>query len=134
MDYEEFVAHEEFDVLLDGTVLSIDEAVEQGIGKELWESAPYKRLRQLVMKYAKSSKIQTVMQDYPGLSLDAILSLVYYTSDVRRFHGKKSDNIFALVNEALISRNVDVIARWDPFVYYLYEAKKHLPKYSGMIG
>jgi hypothetical protein len=117
MELVEIVFHGDIDLSIDDPLLSIHEALAQGVGRELWESPPYRRLRDLVVKYANSTNILKNLQAYPGLSLNAILALVYYTSDVRRFHGKKTDNVFALINEAINSREPDAIGQWDAFVF-----------------
>jgi hypothetical protein len=134
MDMREIVSYDNNINIGEPTSLNVHQAVRDAIGQERWESPPYKRLRQVLASVAETSTIIKILSSHPSLSMNAILSLVYYTSDVRRFNGKKADNIFALLNESMSSGDGVAIARWRPFVYYMYEAKKHLPKYSGNIS
>jgi hypothetical protein len=122
----EFTSH---GVVLD---LNIHEAVEKGVGKVLFASDPYKRLVRRVKSHADSAEIRNVREEFPLLSENAVLALVYYTADVRKFHGRKADNIYVLLNEAMISRDAEAIDVWAPFFTYLEEARRHLPKFSGI--
>jgi hypothetical protein len=134
MEIQEVVSFNNALVLkLDNVPLDVHAALEESLGAELWSSAPYENLRRVVLKYAKSRTIENILNENSGLTVNAVLSLVYFTADIQKFKGAKTDNIYFLMNQALQSRDFSNITRWNGFVFYLFEAKEYLPKFRGML-
>jgi hypothetical protein len=133
MEMQEVISLDDGLVLNMGNVpFDVHAALEEALGVELWSSAQYERLRQVVVRYAKTRTIANVLHENPGLTLNAVMSLLYFTADIQRFKGAKTDNIYFLMNQALQSRDDSMIGRWNGFVFYLFEAKKFLPKFKGI--
>jgi len=115
------------------TTDSIHQCVSMAVGN-LWNSSPYKTLLNAVKGHiANNDEVEKALRDNPSLTEDEIGSLIYYTSDIRKFNGKVEDCIFTLINRDLRSRDPNHLNKWLPFLYYIHEAKKHLPLYKGRV-
>jgi len=116
------------------TNIDIHQCVRQAISSKLWNSEPYKRLYQSIMMHSKNcNEIKDLLTENSNLNLDMILSLVYYSSDMRVFGGKEEESIFRLLNNDLFSRDSEKIKKWLPFLFYTLEAFKILPKFRGTV-
>jgi hypothetical protein len=113
--------------------VTIEETIAHGLGDELWNSDPYRILRNHMSGYALGRDVHNSLVENPNLSMNGILSLAFYTSDVRRYGGAREDNIYWKINTAFKSGESAEISRWNPFFFYLNEAKRNLPKHSAGI-
>lgn len=118
---------------LNPTNISIHQCVRTAIGN-LWNSPPYHVLFNAIQNHMETSpEVQSTLRQNSGLTEDEIGALIYYTSDVRNYNGTVDECIFTLINRDLRSRNPNDLNKWLPFLYYMHQAKKHLPSYNGRV-
>jgi len=112
----------------------IHTCVEKAIGPKLWKKQCWQDLvRAIKMHLSHSQEVKKTLTSYPNLTLNALASLVYYTSDVRRFGGSEDQCLYRILNLALITRDQKELAVWMPFYYYITEAHQNLPPYKGVV-
>lgn len=105
---------------------------EAAVPKSLYRSHPVKRMVSAIKKHlSDSGEVKAILKQCPGLTLDQVGALVYYTSDIRPFGGKYETNTFKLLNMALVSRDPEQIEPWRPFLYHALSAQKFLPPFIG---
>lgn len=114
--------------------LSVHDALEEALGHEVWwNSLPFVKLREAVMTYSVSNRMTAALRTYDTLSLSAALSLVYFTSDIRKYGGLKTENIYFMMNQVMQERDAEAIARWSRFIALLFSARNALPKFRGTV-
>eukprot|EP01103_Thecamoeba_quadrilineata_P002505 TRINITY_DN12456_c0_g1_i1.p1 TRINITY_DN12456_c0_g1~~TRINITY_DN12456_c0_g1_i1.p1 ORF type:complete len:462 (+),score=15.55 TRINITY_DN12456_c0_g1_i1:106-1491(+) len=116
---------------LEPTDIKIHDCVKLAVGDLLWNSDVYQNIYRDIKEHIKNNEeVQKALKKSPKLTKAEICSLLYFTSDT---FDEKVASVYQLLNRALTSRNSQNLEVWLPFLYYMYEAKKHLPHYQGVV-
>jgi len=112
--------------------IDIHQCIHNAVGSERFNSASYKSLVRAVTSHLETNiHVKETLQSCPEMTPNDIGALIYYTSDIRKFGGKKKDSIYVLLNNALSSKETAQTQCWSSFMYYALQAKKYLKSWQG---
>jgi len=75
---------------------------------------------------SNSIGIQEMIQIYK-LTENECAAITYYTADMRPFGGVRDESPFKALNSVLVTRDMNLIDPWKPYIYYLLSGLNKLP-------